>query len=281
VRVDVGPWSAESVVDNPSPVPTELLQPASSEGFWFDVLVVSSDVDVAPELHRLFLPFSGPSWVCGCEGSEHTCSPEDRQPILYVPIRTEAAVGQAWLRCTLYSRNNAVQSVRVDFMVGAGKAEGDNIAGVVDFNLARDAGDAKLLPPRNLSVLTNESQIGTHSIAVNDGSHSIAVDVSDDEAARVLVACRGKLTQIVLNKGGTGSNYDDDNRKSTEAFIDDLKGLALLGSQLFCAVLPQRDDRAYLREQFRQRSKIQISRVRGAVFPWALIYDIPREAAVP
>ena len=63
-------------------------------------------------------------------------------------------------------------------------------------------------------MLTNESQIDTHSIAVNDGSHPIAVYVSDEKTVRVLAACRGKLTQIVLNKGGTGSNYDDDNRKA-------------------------------------------------------------------
>jgi hypothetical protein len=281
VQVEIHPQSVESVIDHTPPDLADQLQPMSSPGAWFDVLVVSSDVDVVSQLHRLYLPSSGPSWVCGCKEPQHTCSPEDRHPHLYVPMRTRSDVGQAHLRCIVYSRNNVVQSMRLDLMVGTGKAAGDNIRADIDFSLAGDVGDARLLPPRQLNVLTNESRTGTHTIAVNDGSHPIAVYLSDEEAAQVLAACRSKLTQIVLNKGGTGSNYDDCNRKSTEAFITDLKGLALLGSQLFSAVVPDRDDRAYLREQFSQRAKIQVTRVTRTVFPWALIYDIPREAAVP
>ena len=85
---------------------------------------------------------SGPSWVCGCEGSEHTCSPaRSGQPILYGADTHPGCSGPASLRCIVYSRNNVVQSVRVDLMVGAGKPGGDNIAGVVDFSLARDVDD--------------------------------------------------------------------------------------------------------------------------------------------
>jgi len=51
------------------------------------------------------------------------------------------------------------------------------------------------------------------------------VYVSDAEATQVLGACRSKLTQIVLNKDATGSNFDRDNRKPADAFIRDLKGL--------------------------------------------------------
>jgi hypothetical protein len=106
------------------------------------------------------------------------------------------------------------------------------------------------------------------------------VYVSDAEATQVLGACRSKLTQIVLNKDATGSNFDRDNRKPADAFIRDLKGLALLGSQLFGAVVPDRDDRAYLRAQLKQRARIQVTRVTRTAFPWSLIYDIPREVTV-
>jgi hypothetical protein len=280
VRIDIGPPSDVRPVDSTAPHPTDQLQPTPVGGAWFDVLIVSADVGVAAQLHRLFLPSSGPSWVCGCRGPEHICSPRDRQPHLYVPIGTPSQSGPASLRCIVYSRNNIVQSTRLDVMVGAGKPGGDNITGVLDFSLAGDVGDAAVLAPRDLSVLTNESRNGTHTIAINDGQRSIAVYVSDVQATQVLGACRSKLTQIVLNKGGTGSNFDRDNRKPADAFIRDLKGLALLGSQLFSAVVPDRDDRAYLRAQLKQRARIQVTRVTRTAFPWSLIYDIPREVTV-
>ena len=110
-------------------------------------------------------------------------------------------------------------------------------------------------------MLTNEFRTGTHTIAINDGTHPIAVYLSDAEATEVLDACRSKLTQIVLNKDKAGPNYDRDNRKPTDAFITDLKGLALLGSMLFGAVVPDRDDRAYLRAHLGRRAKIQVTRV--------------------
>lgn len=280
VRIDIGAPSDVRPVDSTSPHPTDQLQPTPVGGAWFDVLIVSGDVGVAAQLHRIFLPSSGPSWVCGCQGPEHICSPRDRQPHLYVPISTPSQTGPASLRCIAYSRNNVVQSTRLDVMVGAGKPGGDNIAGVVDFSLAGDVGDAAVLPPRDLSVLTNESRSGTHTIAINDGHRSIAVYISDVQATEVLSACRRKLTQIVLNKRGTGSNFDRDNGKPTDAFITDLKGLALLGSELYGAVVPDRDDRAYLRAQLNQRSRIQVARVTRTAFPWPLIYDIPREVTV-
>jgi hypothetical protein len=277
VRVDVGPWRGGSMPDNPRPLPTDQQQPTAFGGSWFDVLIVSSDVDVKSKLHRLFLPSSGPSWMCRCNGPQHTCTPKDRQPYLYIPMRTPSLAGPASLRCIVYSHNNVVQSTRVDVMVGRGKADGENVRAAVDFSLAGDVGDGRLLPPRQLSVLTNDSPSGNHTIAVNDGKHPIAVYLTEQEAAKVLAACRSKLAQIVLNQSGTGTNYDRDNRKPTEAFIADLKVLALLGSHLFGAVVPDRYDRAYLREQLTRRSKIQITRVTPTVFPWALIYDIPRE----
>src|SRR4029077_6574092 len=44
-------------------------------------------------------------------------------------------------------------------------------------------------------------------------------------------------------------------------------------------VVPNRDDRAYLRERLATRRTIQIARVTRVVFPWALVYDIPHELA--
>ena len=69
-------------------------------------------------------------------------------------------------------------------MVGEERADGENIRSGVDFSLARDVGDAGLLPARDLSVLTNESPTGTHTIAINDGRHR-----RPDPARPVAITC--------------------------------------------------------------------------------------------
>jgi hypothetical protein len=273
VRIDIGPKEQESVVANPIPIPTENLKPSSSQGWWFDVVVASSDVDVAADVHRLFLPFAGRSWVCDCERPEHVCSTQQRQPYLYVPIRTRTHTGEATLRCTIYDRNNAVQSVCLQFVVADGRAGSSAIRGVIDYSLADDVSRAQLLEPRRLNILTNESTTGTHKIIVNDGNRAIAVDLTEAQATSTLKQLRAKLREISLGNGGN----DNQNGKKTDAFVQDLRQLALLGWHLYIAVAPDRDDRAYLREQLAERATIQISRVTRTVFPWALIYDIPRE----
>ena len=281
VRVDVSAGPDHPAVNRPEPGSGGPPPPLLTGGSWLDVLVVSAEVDVASRLHRMYLPASGPSFVCGCPTEWHTCTPANRAPYLTVPMRTRSEASRAHLRCIIYDRNNVVQSTRLDFNIGFGNVNGENINDDNDFRLVHDVGDAHLLPARQLSVLTNETGAGTHTIAINDGAHPITVYLSDSEATNVLSACRAKLTSIVLNKSGTGSGYDEHNRKPTDAFIDDLKALALLGSQLFGAVVPNRDDRRYLREHLRSRAKIQVTRVTKTAFPWSLLYDIPREVAVP
>ena len=281
VRVDVSAAPDHPAVNRPETGATGPPPPLLTGGSWLDVLVVSADVDVASKLHRMYLPASGPSFICGCPTEPHTCTPANRAPYLAVPMRTRSEASRAHLRCIIYDRNNVVQSTRLNFNIGFGNTDGDNINDDNDFRLVHDVGDAHLLPVRQLSVLTNEAGAGTHTIAINDGAHPITVYLSDSEATTVLSACRAKLTSIVLNRSGTGSGYDKHNRKPTDAFIEDLKALALLGSQLFNAVVPDRDDRRYLREHLRSRAKIQVTRVTKTAFPWALLYDIPREVAVP
>ena len=277
VRIDIGAHAAESVVVNPTRIPTERLEPSTPDGYWLDVVVASSEVDVDADLHRLFLPMAGSSWVCDCQGADHVCSPEQRRPFLHVPIRTRATIGPAALRCTVYDRNNAVQSVRVDFAVGDGKAM-QKIRGVVDFSLAEDVGAARGLESRTLSVLTNESPAGTHKIVVNSGERAVAVDLTEAEAQAALGQLRAKLREITVGTDASPA-FDEQNRRESKEFVQDLKQLALLGSVLWGAIVPCRDDRRYLREQLAHRATIQIARVGKVVFPWALVYDIPRELA--
>jgi hypothetical protein len=276
LRVDVGRRRDDSVVENPVPVPVELLEPSSMAGYWFDVVVVSSDVKVDLSAHRLFVPFEGASWVCKCTGPEHKCTSAQRRRHLFVPFRTSAEPGEAVLRCTIYHGNNAVQSARVRLAVGVRSPYGAASA-FVDYTLSPDFAEIDRLEPRRLNILSNETPQGTHTIIVNDGERVIAVDLNEAQAGQVLTQLRAKLREITLGPDGLTSQYGDDNEKPPNAFVTDVKQLALLGSQLWAAVVQRREDRLYLREQLTEQAKIQIARVGKVVFPWSLVYDIPRE----
>jgi len=139
------------------------------------------------------------------------------------------------------------------------------------------AGRAGELPARSLNVLTNDSDSGTHTIVVNAADRAISVSLTEAESAHVLAELRGELTEIMLGKDGSTPQFDDHNAKSKDAFLQDLKRLALLGSVLYAAVVPDRDDQRYLREHLAARATIQVARVTRTVFPWALVYDIRRE----
>ena len=117
VRIDIGPRSSESVLDNPS---GDAEQSFYTGGFWLDVLVVSPDLDITAALHRLYLP--GLGWVCGCSGAEHTCSPDDRRPYLYVPVSTRKEQGRAHPQMHRLPRQHVVQSARLEVATGQGPA---------------------------------------------------------------------------------------------------------------------------------------------------------------
>lgn len=257
IRIDVGPLVEDSVIINP--VPLQLDEPDDAEGYRFDVVVSSSDVTVDPGPYRLTLPLTGASTY------------------LYVPFRTVETLGPAALRVTLYHRNNAVQSARIDFDVERRGRRTGHIKGMVDYSLTDDVARSIELPERRLNVLTNDGPSGTHKIVVNNGDRAIAVTVSDQQATTVLTAIRKRLTEITLGAKGNKSQYDDQNRKPAAGFITDLRRMALSGAQLWQAVVPDVADRAYLREHLAERAKIQITRATYTVFPWALIYDIPRD----
>ncbi|GAA2797590.1 leucine-rich repeat domain-containing protein [Kribbella solani] len=257
VRIDIGPLVEDSVIINP--VPLQLDDPDDEWGYQFDVVVSSSDVTVDPGPYELKLPLTGASRY------------------LYVPFRTGASLGAAALRVTLYHRNNAVQSARVDFDIERRGRRTGHIKGMVDYALTDDVGRSPELPYRNLNILTNDGPSGTHKIVVNNGERAIAVTVSDQQATTVLTAIRKRLTEITLGASGKQSQYDDDNRKPAAGFIMDLRRMALSGAQLWQAVVPDVADRAYLREHLAERARIQITRATYTVFPWALIYDIPRD----
>lgn len=275
VRIDIGKLADDTIVVNPQPIRDELLDVATDHGYWFDVVVTSTDIDVAATIHRLFLPAVGDSFVCPCDGPEHVCAPAERRPYLWVPIRTREQVGRAMLRCTVYNGNNAIQSVRTEFIVGPYDVRA-RIRGVLDYALAEDAVRGVDLPSRDLNVLTNDYE-GTHKILVKGADRAIAVDVTEMSAKQILDPIRETLKLITLGSSGSSSQFDENNAKRTDAFVLDLRRLAQLGATLWAKLVPDRDDRRFLREHLPNQANIQIIRVTSTPFPWSAVYDIPRE----
>jgi hypothetical protein len=70
---------------------------------------------------------------------------------------------------------------------------------------------------------------------------------------------------------------DNNNGKSKEKFVEDLKRLAPLGWQLWTMLLSNQQE---WWEKLQEPATIQVSRMAGStfVFPWALVYDIPLAA---
>ncbi|MGH7722423.1 MAG: leucine-rich repeat domain-containing protein [Candidatus Dormibacteria bacterium] len=279
LRLDIGPPALESVVVNAPEFAAEQLIPDSTAGWWFDVVVSSSWVDVLAETSRVFLPVKGSSWVCGC-GAEHICAPEERQPHLFVPFATRSSEGPVSIRCTVYHHNNAVQSVRVDAVVATGDTATGTIAGAVDYTLARDVARSVKFAPRDLSVLTNETP-GIHSLVIKGRGRPIPVDLTEAEAQVVLGKIRDELSLITLGEDGRTNQYDSINGKPAAGLTRDLTALAHLGSALINAVLPDVDDRLALSDELARRATIQVARATRVTFPWALVYDIPHELAAP
>jgi hypothetical protein len=281
VRIDIGALARESVVENPVEFPAELLEPSSTEGYWLELVAASHDLDVSPAIHRFFLPFAGASWVCGCPGPDHVCLEDERCPFLYVSFSTRDANPDASLRCTVYHRNNAVQSACIRLVVADGGERAGAQRAVVDYTLSRHFGELERFPARRLNVLTNETPGGTHRIVVKDDEHAVPVDLTEAAVGDVLEAVRAALRRISLGTNGEESQYDADNRKSTDELVADLSRLATLGSFFWTAVVPYEDDRLHLGERLRRRATIQVSRITRVVFPWAVVYDIPHEFNAP
>ena len=282
LRVWLGIRADASVVVNPTPLPLRDLVPASSGGWWFDVVVASTDVDINTSAQRVFLPFDGASWVCACTGIEHSCRPRDRRPYLDIPFGTRSGTGSASLRCTVYDRNNAIQSIRLVFAVGADPTSATRIHGVVDYSLADDLALAEALPPRRLNVLTNESEAATHTILVKgEGVQPVTVDLTETAASEVLRSVRRELILITLGRDEKTTQYDDDNAAPVEQLTKDLETMAYLGSAFWEKAVPIGTDQDVLRPLLTTTATIQIARVTSTVFPWAIVYDYPHLLSDP
>lgn len=292
LRIDIGALSRESIVMDAKehPFPSEFLPP-SEEGHWLEVLAISHDFEVRPVRHHLFLPRSGPSWVCDCTNEgHHSCTPESRRAQLVIETRSPPRSGIARLRLVIYYRNNLVQSQLIVAEVAETEREGFGTASTIDYNLTAELRDLSFLSARALNILTNESADGSHTIVFKDGAEEpLVVRFTEAQIRAAVDYVRQVLFEIHIAETpktwGTGSSrtnlFDQHNAKDKDAFVVDLKLLAQAGWRLWNLIYNQGgkpEQRGQLVQRMKESGKtIQVSRIQGStfVFPWSLVYDIP------
>jgi hypothetical protein len=285
LRIDIGPLSPDSAVEDPeaSPFPSWVLPP-SAEGHWLEVIVVSDDFIVPGRRFHLFLPTSGASWVCDCtSGRAHSCRPRDRRPHLFIALKTPDLPGTARLRLGVYYAKNLIQSQLLVASIAGARSAQQGYVSHIDYTLTSDLTDLDALPPRTHNILTNENADGTHRIVINGQRDKVITFTLTEGQMRTSVdAVREALrnAHFVEKDEKRTSLLDETNAKKRPAFELDLERLAMLGWKLWTALLKGESEWT---EDLGSPANIQVSRVAGTnfVFPWALVYDIPLESHAP
>ncbi len=297
LRIDIGGMSPDSVVENAgaNPFPSEALPP-SEHGHWLQVAVAPGGFRMDRRRYDLYLPNSGASWVCPCRpNAAHRCRKEDRKRYLGIPVRTAVytkARGVDAMRIAIYFQNNLVQSqlLRAHLTAREDAPSGGGHSSVIDYTLSADFTGLAAFPRRDLHILTNANDDGSHRIVINsDLNDAVVFNMSDGQVRNAIDEVRTVLRSIHIEETGgswgTGkqirNRYDRNNAKSRGDFVADLLQLAPLGWVLWVSLMQDKpEERASLNSLLAPPSLIQVSRVArsGFVFPWALVYDIPLES---
>lgn len=166
LRIDIGSWSADSIVENPVRFPTEHL-PATRVGYWLAVAVTSEDFVVDSCERPFFLPVRGPGWACRCEpGTRHTCRAEERFTYLFISVGTPSTCGRADLRLAITYGGGLVQSQLITADVREVEQSGAGTHARVDFTLAGLLDKVGTLPRRDMNVITEQGGGGSHLLTM-------------------------------------------------------------------------------------------------------------------
>lgn len=289
LRLDIGPLSLDSVVKNAEQKPfPELLLPRTDTGHWLEAIAVSDEFVVAPVKHSLFLPTTGPSWVCNCTpGGEHSCDAGGRQDHLFIPLGAAKKAGTARVSIGIYFAKNLVQAQVLTAEVSDQPQLDAGYSSWIKYSLTTSLEDVGFLPCREINILTNSEASNAHQLVINGPQKEVIIfNPTEGKVTTALETVRRALSVIHFEEygGHLGAKlqhrnlYDQNNAKSKEKLIDDLRTLAPLGYKLYDALLYDKDQRKKLKEFLKQAdAKIQVSRPKGSVltFPWALMYEIP------
>lgn len=285
VRVDIGALSPNSLLrERASPFPDDLLEHSDGGigGDWLEVTVVSDDFDVSGARHAMFLPRTGPSWVCPCPmGTIHVCDPRHRGSHLRIPVTAPWVPGPARLRLFVSYRGNQIQSVALTAEITSSEQNGGATKAAIDYTLTSGYTDLSALPPRPYGIRISRRPDGAVGVDIDGaGIPATTVWLNDLYMGGALRAARKALTTVHADPATGLSLLRQDNGKSPAEFYADLTALARVGWDLYLLIAPPFRDREASADAFATPGDIQVCRQGGQpiMFPWALVYDIPVES---
>lgn len=286
LQVDIGPWSEQSIVENPVRFPDEELAP-TRVGYWLSAAVTSEDFAVDSGERPIFLPAEGRAWTCHCSpGTRHTCRVGERSPFLLFPVTAPAEPGRADLRLTVTHRGSLVQSQFVTAEVRPIEGIGFGAHARIDYSLGGLLDQVTSLPSRGVNVIADQALDGSHVLTIGGlGPERVSVRLQEGQMASASDAARRALRDLQEGPNPrNGRRTGRGRRGPAERLSADLARLAPLGFELWNLLFgsqPQR--RAELKRWLREPTTIQVGRAgeTSMVFPWALVYDIGLERGNP
>jgi hypothetical protein len=282
LRIDIGSWSADSIVENPVRFPIEHL-PATRVGYWLFAAVTSEDFVVESRERPFFLPARGPGWTCRCQpGTRHTCRAEERSPYLLIDVETPAACGRAGLRLAVTHGGGLVQSQSITADVRETERSGAGTHARIDFTLAGLLDRVGTLPRRDMNVTTEQGGDGSHLLTIGGlSSERVSFRLTEGQMDAAAGAARRALRDL---QEETVRWRRWPARGGEQQLAAELARLAPVGRRLWDLLLADRpEQRAALKRHMRSPVSIQVARTGriGFVFPWALVYDIGLEDGNP
>jgi len=288
LRVDIGEWSADSILINPSHLPVMWLPP-SETAYKLTVSLTSAHIVTDARERSLYLPTAGgPAFTCDCEPNTttHTCRAEERSPFLYMWVVCPGRPGAARMRLSIAFRGNLIQIHEITAQVADREQAGVGARAQTVFSLSANLTHLDVLPGRDVAITTADGENRTHALVLGglDGE-VVPFTLTSGQVTSAVVAARAALRGVHMDRGKPPVNLlDDDNGKTPEQLVADLQRVVPLGRLLWNLLLQDRRDvRERLRERLRAPATIQIARTGSTsfVFPWALVYDIPLEDGNP
>jgi hypothetical protein len=263
LRVDIGPLSPDTLIRKPGEFPEELL-PEDSDGHWIDVMLSSTEFELADgstASGRLFLP-----------KDKRRARTEDGRIYLHFSMRAPSTKGWAYARVGFYHTNNLLQSYRL--VADVGGVTPVYVDEEPDFKLSETMADVTRLKRRGLTILTNDNMDGSHQLVLRgEGmTHKVAATfrLNSDAVGEAVREMRKTLKKIAPTE----------EERTKKQLIEDMERLAPLGYKLWVHIMGQIEDQSFELDDLLQEGKypvIQVARpdTAGYVFPWGLLYDIP------
>lgn len=266
LAVQVGLAQAKSISNLPTALPEALLPFEPGNGVNIDVVLFSRDFSTDVGQHVLLLP-----------------PPPGESNVLLVPVTTPPRAGLATARLCLYHKHQLLQSLRITVTV----AESNGVAGVqdaeTDFVLSGSFEHVEDLEARAINIVVNDDPSGSHTIGVMGAGGPRSLHLTDQQMGSKAKAVREALQGVcsTFKRDGTPNRYrfEPDNEGPPGAILEDIRGLARLGSTLYADMVAGKDweFQDELEAALRLPTTIQIAVTSSAsrAFPWALIYDQP------